>query len=372
MKNETKRQLWEAFLKEHKKYFRSDDEKWYESFQKVKNYINQNKKKPSITSENKEEKYLGLWINTQTKNYKKKQESMKDETKYNLWTQFLEEYKQYFPTSITETETETIISCSQPEQEQTEIPPPPPTPPKKKSDKPNKPNKSMKLQINNITLKEESQQIEPLETKKQRIKTEISILHQRYKTMKSINLQKEFQDTPELWNKYHEISEENEKSFPEEEIPRNRIIQELNKIKTKRQKIVVDMGCGKGHIAEHFKNDNRFQFLNYDHVSSQDTIISCDISNLPLEDDSVEICILSLAMWGSNCREYILEAHRVLETSGKLYIIEPTKRWSEQDEHGNILPEKEASKMKRILEENGFRIIEENIEKFCLFQCMKI
>jgi len=291
---------------------------------------------------------------------------MKDETKRELWEAFLEEYKQYFSTSTTKTETETIISSFQSEQqEQIEILPPPATLLKKKS---------MKLQKNNITLKEKCQQpqIEPLETKKQKIKTEISILHQKYKTMKSINLQKEFQETPELWNKYHEISEENETSFPEEEIPRNRIIQELNKIKTKRQKIVVDMGCGKGHIAEHYKNDNRFQFLNYDHVSSQDTIISCDISNLPLEDDSVEICILSLAMWGSNCREYILEAYRILETSGKLYIIEPTKRWSEQDEHGNILPEKEASKMKRILEENGFRIIEENIEKFCLFQCMKI
>jgi ribosomal RNA-processing protein 8 len=204
------------------------------------------------------------------------------------------------------------------------------------------------------------------------VKSEISVLHQRYKTMNSKNLHQEFNNNPDVWHKYHQISEENEKSFPEDDIPRNRIIQELNKIKTKRTKQIVDMGCGKAQIAEYFQTDTRFKFINYDHISSNDTIISCDISNTPLEDDSVEICILSLAMWGSNCREYIQEANRILESGGKLYVVEPTKRWSEQDEQGNIIGEKEGSKMKTLLEENGFKIVEQSIEKFCLFVCIKI
>jgi ubiquinone/menaquinone biosynthesis C-methylase UbiE len=91
-----------------------------------------------------------------------------------------------------------------------------------------------------------------------------------------------------------------------------------------------------------------------------------------LEEDSVEICILSLAMWGSNCKEYIKEANRILESGGKLYIIEPTKRWSEQDDLGNIITEKEGSKMKSLLEENGFQIVEQSIEKFCMFVCIKV
>lgn len=190
--------------------------------------------------------------------------------------------------------------------------------------------------------------------------------------MKSENLHKKFQENPELWKTYHEISEENESTFPEEDIPRNRIIQELNKIKTKRTKLVVDMGCGRAQIAEYFQNDKRFDFTNYDHVSSDDTVISCDISNIPLEDDSVEICILSLAMWGSNCREYIQEANRILESNGLLYIIEPTKRWSEKDEQGNIIETKEASKLKSLIQENGFEIKREQIEKFCMFVCIKL
>jgi len=190
--------------------------------------------------------------------------------------------------------------------------------------------------------------------------------------MKSENLSKEFNENPDLWNTYHQISEENEKSFPEEEIPRNRIIQELNKIKTKRSKKIVDMGCGKAQISKYFQNDKRFEFINYDHISTEEIVIPCDISKLPLEDDSVEICILSLAMWGSNCRDYIKESHRVLESNGRLYMIEPTKRWSEQDDQGNILPEKEAIKMSNLLQDNGFQIVEKNIEKFCLFVCNKV
>ncbi len=233
-----------------------------------------------------------------------------------------------------------------------------------------KPLKSMKLKKS--STKEIKEPEESIKQKRERVKSEISILHQRYKTMKSDNLSKEFIENPDLWHKYHEISEENEKSFPENEIPRNRIIEELNKIKTKRSKLIVDMGCGKGQISQYFQNDKRFQFINYDHISSNDTIISCDISKTPLENDSVEICILSLAMWGSNCREYIEETYRILETGGNLYIIEPTKRWSEQDETGNIIPEKEGLKLNTLLEENGFKIIQKNIEKFCLFNCIKI
>jgi ribosomal RNA-processing protein 8 len=190
--------------------------------------------------------------------------------------------------------------------------------------------------------------------------------------MNSQNLKKEFQDNPQLWYEYHEISEENEKSFPEEDIPRICIIKELDKIKTKRTKIVADLGCGKGYISEYFKNDNRFKFYNYDHISCNENIISCDISNIPLEEDSVEICILSLAMWGSNCKEYIKEAHRILETNGKLYIIEPTKRWSIYDDVGNILEGNEGKKLKNLLENNSFKIIDENIRKFCVFKCVKI
>ena len=223
-----------------------------------------------------------------------------------------------------------------------------------------------------MKLKEQTAKKETVEQRKQRTKSELEVLHQRYKTLTSQNLQKEFKETPDLWRHYHAVSEENEKSFPEEGIPRNRIINEMTEIKGKRTRTVVDMGCGKAHIADHFANDKRFTFINYDHVSSKQNIEVKDISNTGLEDDSVDICILCLAMWGSNCHDYVREAYRILESGGKLYIMEATKRWtsvSESIECGQL-----ADKLKKLLEESGFQIDSSkkpSVEKFSLFVCAK-
>ena len=326
MKSQDRYDTWTQFLEEYKEYLLSNDEIWNINFQKLKDYIDENKKRPLQQSNDKCEKILGKWLSSQNTNYKNKKNSMNTEERYEKWTKFLEEYNEYF-----------------------HVP---------------KPKKSMKLQQN---TKQPKKPEETNEQKRIRVHSELSQLHQRYKTLNSLNLSKEFNENPDLWHTYHNISEENEKSFPQEEIPRNRIISELNKIKTKRRKIVVDMGCGKGHISQHYADDSRFQFYNYDHISSNESIIPCDISILPLEDDSVEICILSLVMWGSNCKDYIKEAHRVLESGGKMYIIEPTKRWSEKDENGNLVNGKEGCRLKQMLCEYSFQILEEYIEKICLF-----
>ncbi len=43
--------------------------------------------------------------------------------------------------------------------------------------------------------------------KRERVKSELSVLHQKYKTLKSSNLKQD----PQLWHNYHQISEDNEK-----------------------------------------------------------------------------------------------------------------------------------------------------------------
>lgn len=125
------------------------------------------------------------------------------------------------------------------------------------------------------------------------------------------------------------------------------------------------------YIANHYTEDKRFAFISYDHISSNETVKENDISELPHEEYEVEICILCLAMWGSNCEDYIKEAYRVLETGGRLYIAEPTKRWTPKDDLGGIIEGKEAEKLKQLLMNNGFKIVEENVAKFCYFECVK-
>jgi len=342
MKHEKSYNKWTELINKYEEYFVSNEEKWGEKFKELKMFIDLHSKLPSGKSKKNDEKTLGCWLCCQKRNYKDKSRSMTDETQYIQWSQFLEEYKKYFDNtddkSVEDPEEEIIVIT-----------------PKKKS---------MKLK----ELKEPSAKKETPEQRQKRTKSELSVLHQRYKTLNSKNLQKEFQETPDLWHKYHACSEENEKSFAY--APRDKIIQEMTEIKGKRTRSVVDMGCGRAHIAEYFANDSRFTFINYDHVSSKENVLVQDISRTPLEDHSVEICILCLAMWGSNCHDYVREAYRILESGGKLYIMEATKRWT------SVATESEggepADKLKKLLEETGFQIVKSSVEKFCLFVCSKV
>jgi hypothetical protein len=350
MKQQEIRVLWEQFQLEYQEYFISNEENWKNTLQQVKDYINNNKKRPSNKDKNKDIKTLGNWVCAQLTNYKNNKQIMKQQEIRVQWEQFQLEYQEYF---LFNEENESIVTKStnldyQEDDEEIIIP-----------------KKSTKLNIQQKKLPEHSKK----KSSEHSFKPLLSILHQKYKTMTSKNLHTEFQSNRQLWSEYHSLVEENEKTFEKEDIPRNVIIGELNKIKTKRTIEVVDLGCGKAQIALHYQYDNRFHFNNYDHISIDNNIvIEQDISSLPLEDNSVEIAILCLAMWGSNCEEYVAESNRVLETSGQLYIIEPTKRWTNMD----IEPIEPADRLRRLLKDNKFTIIREKIDKFAIFVCMKI
>ena len=75
-------------------------------------------------------------------------------------------------------------------------------------------------------------------------------------------------------------------------------------------------------------------------------------------------------MWGSNRKTYITEAHRILESGGRLYIMEATKRWSEKDDNGNNIVGQEGGKLRNLLQDNGFLVEDKGIEKFCMFMCI--
>jgi len=96
MKNEEIYNSWTKFITEYKKYFLDNETIWFNKLEKVKKYINENKKRPSHYDKNKEIKELGSWISQQLNKYKKKVECMKNEEIYNSWTKFITEYEEYF------------------------------------------------------------------------------------------------------------------------------------------------------------------------------------------------------------------------------------------------------------------------------------
>ena len=72
-----------------------------------------------------------------------------------------------------------------------------------------------------------------------------------------------------------------------------------------------------------------------------------------IDQNKIIYCaILCLAMWGSNCRSYIDEVNRILDYGGTLLIIEPARRWINEEEN----------KLEKLLIDKGFVIKNTNIE----------
>jgi len=100
MKTENIYNTWTEFINNdrYKKYFISNEDAWLNNLNLVKKYIDENNKKPMKHGKNNETKILGEWISTQTKNYNKKEQIMKTENIYDMWTEFINnnKYKKYF------------------------------------------------------------------------------------------------------------------------------------------------------------------------------------------------------------------------------------------------------------------------------------
>ena len=351
--------LWTELLqdKKYKEYLVLDPiGDWKEKYNEVKLYMDKNQKTPKSNDKDPVVKILGYWVSNQKTNYNidinQSKYIMTTPEIHKLWEEFMINYCSYFKSKIIDE----IVSKLTTKNTIVEEP----------------------IQPKSIIKKQTAITLPIINDNKVEHKfPEASIignLHKTYHRMKADTLNTKFKNNPELWKEYHTIRKETFASYEPKSIPSNMIIYELEKIKTKRQKIVVDMGCGEAQIAHHFnnKNDKRFTFHNYDHQSGGDSIISeVDISSLPLENDSVEITIMSLALWGTkaNCIQYIKEAYRVLESGGKFYISDSTKKWSPE----LITPENGGLYLRELLIEHGFTIINETIGKpFCLFVCNKI
>jgi hypothetical protein len=314
--------------------------------------MDEKKKSPSQIDKNSDIKTLGKWINNQKQNYKNNVRIMASNPAVRTaWETTLEKYAEYLKQSIIPLPTQPVE----------------PQPPKSRTKK----QKALPVAATaSTTTSEQTNTTTPHHFPPM---SAIGTLHKTYLKMRSDTLHEKFKSDPQLWRDYHATRKQTFAAFEKASIPSNRIIQELEKITTKLQKIVVDMGCGEAPIAHHFKNknDSRFVFHNYDHQSGGDPLIQeVDISALPLEDDSVNIAIMSLALWGTheNCIQYIKEAYRVMDSEGKFYISDSTKKWSPE----NPTQENGGELLRTLLTANGFKIIKEVIgTPFCFFICIK-
>ena len=283
MKDESIRKLWTDFIDDnkYKKYFESNEQMWTNKLNEIKKYINENNKLPSTVDKNQEIKIIGNWLNNQKTNYDKNEQIMKEEQIRKLYEDFINDvkYKKYFDKIV------------------------------KKSTTINIPKEEKNIISNKTRILSDYQEI----TKKMSI--------QNSKTTNQM-----FKDDNTLWQEYHDNRDHSFKGYDnQDEIPVNKIIAYL-KTKITRKLNILDLGCGRNLIKKHFISNNNFNIKGYDHISCNDSF-SCDISNLPEENETIDICIYSQSLMGSNWKDYIIEAKRILKYNGEMIISESVERY---------------------------------------------
>ena len=83
---------WEEIIKKYYGLFKSNDEKWQDTLEKVEEYLRKNDKIPCRNDKNKDIKQLGNWVKTQKKNYKYQKDIMKNDNIRKLWEEFENNY----------------------------------------------------------------------------------------------------------------------------------------------------------------------------------------------------------------------------------------------------------------------------------------
>ncbi|CAO2829911.1 unnamed protein product [Amaranthus hypochondriacus] len=145
------------------------------------------------------------------------------------------------------------------------------------------------------------------------------MLNEKLYTCTGKDALKFFKQDSSLFNMYHAGYQEQMSHWPE--LPVNVIIQWL---KDHRSSLVVaDFGCGDARLAKNVKN----KVYSIDLVSSDPSVIACDMSKTPLESSSIDVAVFCLSLMGTNYPSYLQEAHRVLKASGWLLIAEVKSRF---------------------------------------------
>ena len=88
--------IWSDLVKKYNELFKDNDEIWYINLNKLEQFIKDNHKKPSSKSKYNDEKFIGEWVNSQHKNYKKKINIMKNKEIRIVWNDFINKYTKLF------------------------------------------------------------------------------------------------------------------------------------------------------------------------------------------------------------------------------------------------------------------------------------
>ena len=159
--------------------------------------------------------------------------------------------------------------------------------------------------------------------------------------------------TPNEWFEYHRLLEEEVKDW--KVIPNDEIIGRLQGFP--RWWKIGDFGCGKAKIHD-ILGDRVFSF---NHIAINENVVSCNMKNTMLPNNSLEVIVFCLSLMNSNWDEYIKEAKRCLVINGTLLIAETTQSLDAR-----------LTDLRDILRKNSFQIyLEYEKDRFTFIEATK-
>ena len=166
---------------------------------------------------------------------------------------------------------------------------------------------------------------------------------------------KRIQNDPESWYAYHSALNENKKTWSFD--PNEIWIEKISKMKKSFK--IGDFGCGEAMIARKFGKP-RVQSFDL-HSADKELVQECNIKSTPLKDESIDIAVYNLSLMGSDWKEFLKEAKRVLEYGGRLFISD-----TENHLNGYLKP------LREVLEELEFQIYRFEVKaKFVMIEAIK-
>ncbi|TFJ97837.1 myc-associated zinc finger protein [Platysternon megacephalum] len=146
-------------------------------------------------------------------------------------------------------------------------------------------------------------------------------INQQLYTSSSREAARLFQRDPAAFAIYHRGFARQVGRWPEN--PVHRIIQYLRG--RPASLVVADFGCGDCKIATSVRN----KVHSFDLVALSPRVTVCDMAKVPLADESVDVTVFCLALMGTNLREILEEANRVLRPGGMLKVAEVASRFAD-------------------------------------------
>jgi ribosomal RNA-processing protein 8 len=207
-------------------------------------------------------------------------------------------------------------------------------------------------------------------------------INEQLYTISSGEALKLIENSPELFDEYHNGFRAQVQSWPE-----NPVDTFIKQFRTRLEKpinapggltgepdgkvVIADMGCGEAQLALEVSNlkgskkSKKVKFVvhSFDLKKSNDRITVADIKNVPLPDSSVHVVVFCLALMGTNFLDFIREANRILKPRGELWIAEIKSRFVDNN----------VQQFVDILKKNGFfhKTTDESNKMFVRFEFFK-